>query len=267
MAVAAHPPAQPGRDPDPDPDSDVDRDAARDAVPRPAPAPTWADLVERARNRFGWEPRRVAGLAVVVLLAAGAAVAGAVFLRPHPLPPTEELLPLAGAAPGNPAPSAAPPTPVTPSTAGELVVHAAGAVAVPGVHRVPAGSRVADLLAAAGGASPDADIDRVNLAAALVDGQRVWFPRLGEPEPPLVVDPAGGAAGPEAGGGVPAGPVDLNTATAEQLDTLPGVGPATAAAIIEHRERNGPFRSVDALLDVPGIGDAKLAQLRDLVTT
>jgi competence protein ComEA len=144
----------------------------------------------------------------------------------------------------------------------ELVVHAAGAVVVPGVHRLPGGSRVQDVLAAAGGPTPDADLDRVNLAAPVVDGERVWIPRMGEEAPPLA---PGGSPAPAAGAPT-AGPVDLNTATAEQLDTLPGIGPATAAAIIEHRERNGPFRSVDELLDVPGIGDAKLAQLRDLVS-
>jgi competence protein ComEA len=124
---------------------------------------------------------------------------------------------------------------------------------------------VADLLAAAGGALPDAELDRVNLAAPLVDGAQVRFPRAGEPEPlpaPVGSAPAGAAGG----GAAHAGPVDLNTATSDELDTLPGVGPATAAAIIEHRERNGPFQSVDDLLDVPGIGEAKLAQLRDLVS-
>jgi competence protein ComEA len=146
------------------------------------------------------------------------------------------------------------------------VGHAAGAVAVPGVHRLPPGSRVADLLDAAGGPAPDADIDRVNLAAALADGERVWFPRVGEQEPVVAGPPGGASTGASGPAGEPSGPVDLNTATAEQLDTLPGVGPATAAAILEHRDREGPFRSVEELLDVPGIGDAKLAQLRDLVT-
>jgi competence protein ComEA len=124
---------------------------------------------------------------------------------------------------------------------------------------------VADLLAAAGGAMPDAELDRVNLAAPLVDGGQVWFPRVGEPDPRPVPAGSAPAAGTSEGSAATSGPIDLNTATADELDTLPGIGPATAAAIIEHRERRGPFRAVDDLLDVPGIGDAKLAQLRDLV--
>lgn len=142
-------------------------------------------------------------------------------------------------------------------------VHAAGAVASPGVYALPAGARVADLLAAAGGPLSEADLDRLNLAARVADGDRVYVPRRGEGEPPSTE--VGGLAG--AGGGPPttAGLVDLNTATAAQLDTLPGVGPATANAIITYRTRHGPFRSVTELLEVPGIGPAKLESLRPLV--
>ncbi len=152
------------------------------------------------------------------------------------------------------------------STAAAAVqVHAAGAVVAPGVHRLPAGSRVADLVAAAGGLAPDADVDRVNLAAVLVDGSRVYVPRRGEASVPNV--PAdGGSAGGGTGSSAPKGPVDINTATVEELDTLPGVGPTTAQAIVDHRTRNGPFRSVEDLAKVRGIGPAKLAELRPLVT-
>jgi competence protein ComEA len=163
----------------------------------------------------------------------------------------------------------------TSSVPAEIVVHAAGAVARPGVYRVAPDARVGDLLEVAGGVTPDADVDRLNLAAPLADGVRVYVPRRGEadPAPALAADPgggpAGGVAGPSggagAGGAGAGGKLDLNTATAEQLETLPGIGPATAAAIIEHRERKGPFRSVDALLDVRGIGPAKLEQIRDAV--
>jgi competence protein ComEA len=154
-----------------------------------------------------------------------------------------------------------------------VVVHVTGAVSTPGVVRLPRGSRVAEALAAVGGATPDADAQRLNLAALLVDGSRIEIPRLGaEPTvevttsvaPPAAPAGAAGAAG-GGGGGAP-GPVELNTATAEELDTLPGVGPSTAAAIIEHRERVGPFVRVDDLLEVRGIGEAKLEALRDLVT-
>jgi competence protein ComEA len=150
----------------------------------------------------------------------------------------------------------------------EIVVHAAGAVARPGLQRLAGGSRVSDLLEAAGGPTPESDLDRLNLAAPLADGQRLYVPRLGETAP-APVSPEGGVGGSAAtvdGAGAAAGPVDLNTATADQLEALPGVGPATSAAIIAHRERNGPFGSVDDLLDVRGIGPAKLEGLRDLVT-
>jgi competence protein ComEA len=157
----------------------------------------------------------------------------------------------------------------TPSstTAGEIVVHAAGAVARPGLQRLAPGARVADVLEAAGGPTSDADLDRLNLAAPVADGQRLFVPRIGEVAPPTVA-PEGGATssgGGAAGEPTASGPIDLNTATAEELDALPGVGPATAAAIIDHRESNGRFANVDDLLDVRGIGPAKLEGLRDLV--
>jgi competence protein ComEA len=139
-----------------------------------------------------------------------------------------------------------------------VLAHAAGAVRSPGVYSLPAGARVKDLLDAAGGPAADADLDRINLAAPVADGSQVYVPRQGEALPV-------GAAG---GGGVatPAGPLDLNTATLEQLDALPGVGPATAKAILDERSKRGRFGSVDELLDVRGIGPAKLEAIRDLVT-
>lgn len=158
-----------------------------------------------------------------------------------------------------------------------LSVHAAGAVAQPGIHQVPADARVADLIAVAGGLSADADPDRINLAAPLHDGERVYVPRRGETSVPQVVagggaDPSGSGGGGETpDGGVsspgsgPVGLVDLNTADAAALDALPGVGPATAAAIIEHRTQHGPFTSVAELQDVAGIGPARFERLRDLV--
>jgi competence protein ComEA len=153
----------------------------------------------------------------------------------------------------------------------EVVVHVAGAVGRPGVQRLPGGSRLVDAVEAAGGANPDADLARVNLAVPVQDGQQVYVPRVGEVPP----SPVGGAGGPSTGSSGSSGdasdspsgqPVNINTASADELDTLPGVGPATAEAIIAYREQSGPFTSVDQLLDVRGIGDAKLAQLRDLVT-
>jgi competence protein ComEA len=117
------------------------------------------------------------------------------------------------------------------------------------------------LISDAGGVTAEGDPAAIALAVVLVDGQRVYVPRLGEIVP---VAPASPPTGPATA--APAGPLDLNRATAEQLDALPGVGPATAAAILAHRDRNGPFASVEGLLDVRGIGPAKLDGLRDLVT-
>jgi competence protein ComEA len=142
-----------------------------------------------------------------------------------------------------------------------VVVHVAGAVARPGLYRLAAGSRVADAIELAGGPRPRADLDRLNLAARLVDGQRVAVSRRGEPAPPGPVE--SGPAAVDAGS--PAGPVDLNTAGTAELETLPGVGPATARKILEERSRRGGFRSVRDLLGVPGIGERRFAELQDRV--
>jgi len=135
----------------------------------------------------------------------------------------------------------------------QLVVDVAGAVRRPGLYHLGAGTRIADAVAAAGGATAHADVALVNLAAPLADGEQVLVPVRG----------AGGAAA--AGTPSPTAPLDLNTASAEQLDALPGVGPATAQKIIDYRQAHGPFRSVDELEAVPGIGPSKLAQLKGLV--
>ena len=159
----------------------------------------------------------------------------------------------------------------TDGAAAEIVVHAAGALRRPGVYRMPASARVIDLLNAAGGPSAGADLSGINLAAGLADGVRVYFPRSGE-DPPVEVDivpvpPEHAATGEaEVGATLPPGPLDINAATAAELEGLPGIGPVTAAAIVEHRERVGPFRSVDALEDVTGIGPVKLGRIEHLVT-
>lgn len=135
-------------------------------------------------------------------------------------------------------------------------VHVAGSVARPGLYDVKEGSRVADAIAAAGGASPDAMLDGVNLAARVRDGEKVMVPRAGStPQGAGGVDPVGGAA-----------PVDINTAGIAELDTLPGVGPALAKRIVDYRERKGPFSSVDELDNVEGIGPGKMENLKGLVT-
>lgn len=137
----------------------------------------------------------------------------------------------------------------------EFVVHVAGSVVTPGVVRVVAGARVIDAIDAAGGPLPRAALDTVNLAAAVVDGERVYVPAVGE----VVAAPIGGS--PES-----IFPIDLNRADEATLDQLPGVGPATAAAIVEYRTAVGGFVSVDDLVNVPGIGPAKVSALRDLVS-
>ena len=126
----------------------------------------------------------------------------------------------------------------------------------PGLYRLPDGSRVDDAIAKAGGAGPRAALDLVNLAAPVADGQQVVVPVVGS----AAVD-GPGAAEPGAAGGK----VHLNSATLEQLDVLPGVGPVTAQQIIDYRTANGAFQSVDELDAVPGIGPARLEQLRLLV--
>jgi competence protein ComEA len=137
------------------------------------------------------------------------------------------------------------------------LVHVAGAVRHPGVYRLGAGKRVQDAVARAGGATAKGDPNAINLAAKVADGQQVLVPRRGA---------AGGAAGVGATPGAPgSAPVNLNSATAEQLDTLDGVGPATAAKILEWRQAHGGFRSVEDLAQVPGIGPKKLAALKPKV--
>jgi competence protein ComEA len=132
----------------------------------------------------------------------------------------------------------------------------AGRVRRPGLVSLPAGSRVQDAIRVAGGVTSGADLDAVNLARKLTDGEQVRIPSHGDPAPP----PAAGAAGPG-----PTGPIDLNTATVEQLDTLPGVGEVTAGRIVAYRTAH-PFTTVDELLEVPGIGQRRFDQLKDLVT-
>jgi competence protein ComEA len=220
---------------------------------RPVPAQS---LVTRARSWLEWVGvGRVVASAVVVL----AVIAGAYWLVQPPTATTESKLPYAKPSSTTPpATTSAPVEPGAPST--DVVVHVAGAVAAPGVYRLEAGQRVIDAVNAAGGMSLLADADAINLAALVVDGQRIYVPEVGE-VPPVVL---GGGAGGDAST-TPSGPVNLNSATADELDALPGVGPATAAAIIAHRDQHGPFASVEALADVRGIGPAKLDALRGLV--
>jgi competence protein ComEA len=210
-------------------------------APSPPSPPSWRDRLELlAQPQTIPRAQLVLGLAGVAALA----VVGWLVLREPPGPALESTLPRARPA-------------STTTTTGELVVHAAGAVRRAGLYRLPPGSRVDDLVRAAGGLTEQADLDRINLAAPVADGSRVYVARVGEVPPPAM----GGEAGESS-----SGPLDLNTATLEQLDELPGVGPSTAKAIVDERTRRGRFASVDDLLAVRGIGPAKLDAIRDLVT-
>jgi competence protein ComEA len=168
--------------------------------------------------------------------------------------------------------------PATAATAGaEIVVDVSGKVREPGIHRLPAGSRVADALRAAGGVRPGTDTDGLNRARFLVDGEQVI---VGGPAPVVGAGPGGasagggsaGASGVAGGAGasgtagqIPMAPVSLNTATVDQLDTLPGVGPVLAQHIVDYRTQHGGFRSVDELREVNGIGERRFADLRNRV--
>ncbi|MFD4027730.1 helix-hairpin-helix domain-containing protein [Streptomyces sp. NPDC058576] len=150
---------------------------------------------------------------------------------------------------------------------GQIVVDVSGKVHRPGVRRLPAGSRVADALEAAGGVRAGTDVTGLNRARLLVDGEQV---AVGLPPGPSVTGTTGGGgvgagpAGPPGGAG-PSAPLSLNTATAEQLETLPGVGPVLAQHMIDYRTENNGFRSVDELRQVDGIGDRRFADLQPLV--
>jgi competence protein ComEA len=164
-----------------------------------------------------------------------------------------------GGPPPAPAASApgAGPVHLEPRPATVALVHVAGAVRSPGVYRLRDGERVQDAVRRAGGPRAGADLNALNLAAKVADGQQVVVPRRGA---------AGAAVAGAAAPGDPAQPpVSLNTATAEQLDTLDGVGPATASKILEYRRQHGGFRSIDDLGEIPGIGPKRLAALRGKV--
>jgi len=170
-----------------------------------------------------------AAAGLVLALAAGA---GAWYSRAAPEPPPIAIVP-------------------SPAAAGRVTVHVSGAVPVPGLVEVPPGSRVADAIAAAGGALPDAELSALNLAAPVADGQQLLVPTV--------------AAGGVSLASAPDGKVRINTAGITDLQRLPGVGPVLAERILQHREVNGPFGLIEDLLDVSGIGEGRLAAMRDAV--
>jgi competence protein ComEA len=185
-------------------------------------------------------------------LLAGAALLAVLLLGSRLLSHGGSAAPLASTLP--------PPAISTTTTPARVVVDVVGAVRRPGLYRLAQGDRVADAVAQAGGATRKADLSLVNLAALVSDGEQVVVPRRG-----AAVAAAGAPGGASAASGVPTGPVHLNSATIEQLDALPGVGPVTAQKIVDYRQKHGAFTSVDELDAVSGIGPARLDQLRDLV--
>ncbi|MFC5217018.1 helix-hairpin-helix domain-containing protein [Streptomyces coerulescens] len=233
--------------------------------------------------RCGLERRNVVALTVVLVLAAGFAVQHLWAGRAQSVRAPEVVraaAPYGGGEPGgaqssepgsaasgtgtSTAGASAAGAPGAVSTAApEIVVDVSGKVREPGIHRLPAGSRVADALRAAGGVRPGTNTDTLNRARFLVDGEQVIVGAPVAPMPGAGTSTGGGGAA--APGAAPAAPIPLNTATVDQLDTLPGVGPVLAQHIIDYRTQRGGFRSVDELREVNGIGDRRFADLRNLV--
>jgi competence protein ComEA len=189
---------------------------------------------------------RYRGVLFVILIAL--ALGGVVILqivRPAPAPavlivPTPSPLPRASATPR------------------PLRVYISGAVQKPDVYALAPDSIVKDVLLAAGGAAEDADLDRINLAMPLADGQQIYVPRVGEESLPVA---------PAAGGSAAGGKVNINTAGLEELETLPGIGPGIAQRIVDYRQANGPFAQVADIKNVSGIGPATFEKIEGLITT
>jgi competence protein ComEA len=224
--------------------------ADRDDEPEPTSLPAGIGRHRSPGPALRWDPGRggARSLWAAGVLAVAVLLAWTWLDRPRvqPAPAVESA----------PSPAATPSVGEAAEASAAVVVSVVGLVERPGLVTVPAGARVADALQAAGGLLPDADPASVNLAAVVADGQQI---AVGVPG----VDPAAQGVGSGAGSGP--GPVNLNSATAGELDGLPGIGPVLAQRIVEHRSQHGPFRSVDELDDVPGIGPAIAAELSELV--
>ncbi|MFI1253598.1 ComEA family DNA-binding protein [Streptomyces netropsis] len=252
--AGARPPGHGSPDP---PDSARRRAGWRAAVGERMPM--WVQL------RCGIEPRTLAALTVVLIAASVFAAYHFWTGRPQTVRAPAREVPAAMAAPTAAAvPTAAPAATASVRPGGVVVVDVAGKVRRPGIQRLPSGSRVVDALNAAGGSRPGTDTTGLNRARVLTDGEQIV---VGAPASAPAAGAAGNAGGPGApsGSGSPSGPISLNAATVDQLDTLPGVGPVLAQHIIDYRTRHGGFRSVDELRQVNGIGDRRFTDLRPLV--
>ena len=247
--------------------ADGEGDAAR--------SPEWLDALKdrmplAVRPRMGLERTHLAVIVLVVLVGLIGATVLFLLARPEVVPIESEVVatgtPVATGSPPPPEPGTpstpGPPDPATPSTAAAIVVHVAGLVARPGIVELPAGSRVVEAIEAAGGATPEADLTPINLARVLTDGEQV----LVTADPPRQAAPPAAPPGSGATASTPAVPINLNTATAAELETLPGIGPALAGRILAWRDQNGHFTTVDELREVAGIGEQRFAQLEPLVT-
>ncbi|GAB2662641.1 helix-hairpin-helix domain-containing protein [Kribbella swartbergensis] len=275
-----------------------ERALARLAARAPHPGGTDEELEERDEEvRGGWipepvrperlrdarwtlSPRHVVVLAVVLCIGLAWAAWSVLRARPETLPdarppttltsgaPVTQPCPSGQACPSNAQPSpgnqpspgaASPGVPGQPT--GTVVVHVAGKVRRPGLVRAPTGSRVADVLALAGGPLPGVDLTTLNLARQVTDGEQIL---VGQAAPPGTTTTAPGTTSnpPTA---QPGAPVNLNTATLDQLDALPGVGPVLAQRILDYRTQNGPFTTIDQLQEVPGVGPKKFDSLKSHV--
>lgn len=255
---------------------------------------SWDDLEEWSREGAGvgrgprWsalkDPRVILGI-----LTAGALVLGGAHMATSMTPsddrvavnaqPLEEAPEVTtaiaeGSAPEASSPASTAPAPgaSNPPAAGKqtVVVHVVGAVRQPKLVELPSHARVGDALEAAGGPTEDADLGRINLARVVSDGEQVYVPREGEEIPSEIAGPATGVESSPSGPGAEAGGdgalVNINTASESELDELPGVGPAIAARIVEHRTTNGPFSNIEQLQDVKGIGPAIFEELRERIS-
>jgi competence protein ComEA len=242
------------------------RDVPR-AVPRGAFTVQPPSLAERVLDRYhDWRSDARFGVVILVVVAV---VAGVIWYRlgvgggddasASPRGRASEPASTAGAPPTSSA--------VPKGTAARIAVHVAGAVTTPGVVELRQDARVIDALEAVGGAHADADLDRLNLAAKVTDGERVFVPKVGQADPGVVASGvSGGAVGGGSGASTPGIKLNLNTATQAQLEELPGIGPTYAQAIIAERERRGGFTSVNELRSVRGIGDKRFSEIAPLVT-
>ncbi|MCS6844906.1 MAG: helix-hairpin-helix domain-containing protein [Caldilineales bacterium] len=216
------------------------------------------DAADAPVQRGGQNGRAIAATALVTSLLWLVAFALWLALAGRPQPVAFEVQPPPATATPQPTPA-----PTATPTAGPIWVDVGGAVAAPGLYQLPPGARVQQAIEAAGGLAADADTRSVSLARPLADGEKVYVPATGETPPPQEGPTAGSRAAPADLG---MGRLDINRATAAELEALPAIGPKTAQAIVEYRQANGPFRSVEDLLKVKGIGEATLAKIRDLIT-